>query len=796
LQGGCKTLCPVNSPGEISSIQERRRCKHLLVAALIELASRTTGNKKVQHPKSEHGSSEDLHRVVLQELEALLAHLGQDSVDSEVSNVLNQVERMVAPIHDDLRTRIESLRNHARWDKFTIAFYGETNAGKSTTIETLRILLGEHTKVEVQARFRAFQQQFGLSEAALAALRDSIEQERAHLHVSQTQTRDNLARNDAERQGCEHEVQSLRDQVAAKKRSASLWRKLINLLSKLPEEIALAQASQRLSDAESRHAVERAADEARLAALHDSLQKRTQQQAESLGKLAELNPFADGYIVGTGRSDFTRETAHYVFEANGQQFELLDVPGIEGKEADVISSILGAVQAAHAVFYVTGKAAPPQTGDENGQGTLEKIRAHLGDHTEVWSIYNKRINNPIQLDKDELLSDGERGGITALDETMREHLGEKYRGCLALSAQPAFLAASECLVPDSDLVRNRAKFMTKFSVEEVIAKSGFRRFVDLLTGSMVADSETRIYAANVNKVHSAVKEAEGALASVQEDKVGPLVQACREDWTRVDAQLDLAVGALNQSVQNVTTEAVASFEAKVRDTVYGKISDGIDNDDLKVFLKDVIRSEQSGLEDALKVCVETKLDTFQGEVSNLLSRFSERIRQLEQAYRSAGNRGFRRDLDFDMQFESGVKYAPLVAALLGRLMMMLSASNPAGWVVLAISGLTIVINVFKGLYGLIDSDFKKSQQRKVTNENLDRVVKSMREAVKANCEELRKNIDERIVEIKAEVERSVKQASEVNTALIRVCANLNRFAKKVARPQDGSLAGAKKKAMA
>jgi hypothetical protein len=97
---------------------------------------------------------------------------------------------------------------------------------------------------------------------------------------------------------------------------------------------------------------------------------------------------------------------------------------------------------------------------------------------------------------------------------------------------------------------------------------------------------------------------------------------------------------------------------------------------------------------------------------------------------------------------------------------------------------------------LIDSDFKKSQQRKVTNENLDRVVKSMREAVKANCEELRKNIDERIVEIKAEVERSVKQASEVNTALIRVCANLNRFAKKVAQPQDGSLAGAKKKAMA
>lgn len=34
---------------------------------------------------------------------------------------------------------LESLKNNEEWENFTIAFYGETNAGKSTLIECLRL---------------------------------------------------------------------------------------------------------------------------------------------------------------------------------------------------------------------------------------------------------------------------------------------------------------------------------------------------------------------------------------------------------------------------------------------------------------------------------------------------------------------------------------------------------------------------------------------------------------------------------------------------------------------------------
>nr|WP_240650436.1 hypothetical protein [Helicobacter pylori] len=39
---------------------------------------------------------------------------------------------------------LESLKNNEEWENFTIAFYGETGAGKSTLIECLRLFFKEN----------------------------------------------------------------------------------------------------------------------------------------------------------------------------------------------------------------------------------------------------------------------------------------------------------------------------------------------------------------------------------------------------------------------------------------------------------------------------------------------------------------------------------------------------------------------------------------------------------------------------------------------------------------------------
>ncbi len=51
---------------------------------------------------------------------------------------------------------LESLKNNEEWENFTIAFYGETGAGKSTLIECLRMFFKEQSKVVQQERFKRF----------------------------------------------------------------------------------------------------------------------------------------------------------------------------------------------------------------------------------------------------------------------------------------------------------------------------------------------------------------------------------------------------------------------------------------------------------------------------------------------------------------------------------------------------------------------------------------------------------------------------------------------------------------
>lgn len=60
----------------------------------------------------------------------------------EIGNMLERLRGMQSRFNDELGM----LEKHSEWEKFTIAFFGETNAGKSTIIESLRILFEEESR--------------------------------------------------------------------------------------------------------------------------------------------------------------------------------------------------------------------------------------------------------------------------------------------------------------------------------------------------------------------------------------------------------------------------------------------------------------------------------------------------------------------------------------------------------------------------------------------------------------------------------------------------------------------------
>lgn len=66
----------------------------------------------------------------------------------EIGNIMERLRGIQTRFDGEL----ELLEENAEWDKFTMAFFGETNAGKSTIIESLRILFKEQARQELLER--------------------------------------------------------------------------------------------------------------------------------------------------------------------------------------------------------------------------------------------------------------------------------------------------------------------------------------------------------------------------------------------------------------------------------------------------------------------------------------------------------------------------------------------------------------------------------------------------------------------------------------------------------------------
>lgn len=61
---------------------------------------------------------------------------------------LQNIKARLQDISKKFGDDIQFLENNSEWDKFTIAFFGETGAGKSTILEALRIVFNEKERQE------------------------------------------------------------------------------------------------------------------------------------------------------------------------------------------------------------------------------------------------------------------------------------------------------------------------------------------------------------------------------------------------------------------------------------------------------------------------------------------------------------------------------------------------------------------------------------------------------------------------------------------------------------------------
>lgn len=668
---------------------------------------------------------------------------------------------------------IEELKNNQEWKDFTIAFYGETNAGKSTIIEALRIYFSENKKVEMQNQFKRILADYEPKNNEFKNLDKKIDKlnENKNNLIVLFQEKENLIKSELE----------VKKSEELEKINSSIFYKLLSILNFSSLKKQITKLSSELKN-------EQNIFEKNLLNLNEDLAKNEPQQKLLKDELIylenQLLELEDGQIIGDGQSDFTKNISSYKFSQNEQNFNILDVPGIEGNEKIVIDEIEKAVKKAHAVFYVTSSPTPPQKGDDNKKGTLEKIKEHLSNQVEIYTIFNKRVTNPIQLNK--VVNDGEFESLKVLDEKMEEVLGDNYVGNKYLSARVAFLSLANCLVPQSKNYNEKEKFIEKFSKDDLLEKSFFQEFCNFISTSLVQNTKQKIKKSNFNKANSLLIEFINILSNLLKNNLKPLEDEIIKDTQIVKNNLDDNFKKTKTDIETALKKDSRKFEKDTRDEIYEYIDTNVSDDSFKKELERVIAENIEILSSNIPISLKNEVEKFQNKNIEILDNFKRRINNSIN-----NNSNFNMNLNgnnftLDIDIKSGINKWGLTGSIVGSfgsfggLTALAGTINPIGFAILSILAVaTVIIGLFKSLKKAFSDDYKKSEQRKTVDANLKKIITEVEKKLSEKTDEIFKELSLTINTINEDLEVVLNHIQKLNNLIYTTKEKLQIESKKI-----------------
>lgn len=498
--------------------------------------------------------------------------------------------------------------------------------------------------------------------------------------------------------------------------------------------------------------------------------------SEKQNILNELHSLQDGAIIGDGRSDFTLKTRSYSFQYNHQNFILLDVPGIEGSEKKVIDQISNATQKAHAIFYVTKTPNPPQKGEERKEGTIEKIQRQLDSQTEVWTIFNKPINNPRAF-KDGLIDGSEKESLKILNKEMKNILGKHYMGHQIVSVQMAFYGLASALLPESDFYKNKQKFLDFFKEEEwLLYKSRFQQLGEFIAEELLKNSRAKIIESNCNKALKTIEKLQEAIKTTIDRQIDPTIREIKNHHQEVCDNLDRSKEKFISDLEKSAFSKINQFESDFRKEMHAHIDDDIENDECKEIFKNELIQGIEELGENIKRCSNECKESFIEEIKKDIEQLEYRIKDsLAMLERISIDRGFNLNFDTDSGID-GTKLAISIGGL--GLLGIFNAWNPMGWFALTAGIITGLVGIARSIWNFFSSRYQRSQQKKEVDKNLHQICEKIAEDVKSRLESRKKDIREKIEKLKANLrpvdnyERMKRQLKEAHEKLGYISHNI------------------------
>nr|WP_240653499.1 hypothetical protein [Helicobacter pylori] len=235
-----------------------------------------------------------------------------------------------------------------------------------------------------------------------------------------------------------------------------------------------------------------------------------------------------------------------------------------------------------------------------------------------------------------------------------------------------------------------------------------------------------------------------AIATTIDRRINPTIKEINdklpETYSNLDCSRDKFVSNLNNSV----SKEIERFKTDFRIEMYVRIEKDIENKECKEIFENEREQRTEKLRENIRRRFEQDEKQFHKGIQKTIEEFEERIKDsLVMLNRINLDSGF----DPNFNIHSGIDKLGLFSSI-GGLILLLTAPVLGGFAL--IGGLVLgAIGVVKSVWSWFSSDYKKSQQKKAVDKNLDKVCGIIEERVRNQIEDAKKGIFEKVESLKA-----------------------------------------------
>lgn len=318
-------------------------------------------------------------------------------------------------------------------------------------------------------------------------------------------------------------------------------------------------------------------------------------------------------------------------------------------------------------------------------------------------------------------------------------------GYKAVSAQVAFYGLSQTLIPGTDFDKNKQKFLKDFKAGELLYKSRFQPLGEFIAEELLENSRAKIIQSNCNKALKVVEELQNTIKTTIEKRIDPGIKETQEHQQEARFNLDRSTEKFISDLEKSAFSKIDQFKFDIGEIMEERIEKGVEDEECERIFNNECEQRVKELDENIKQRFKECEEQFDGGIKEAIKQLEYRIKDSLAIIKRINNPSLNPNSDFNT--DSGIDTIGLFSSI-GGLVLLLLRPVVGKFALIAGAGLALV-GVGKSVWGFFDSDYKKSQQRKEVDKNLDEACEKIAENVKSRIESYKKGALGMIEELNA-----------------------------------------------